>query len=124
MQVPIQSALIVFDPPGNIFIVMQLHEWVQLTPEQLAQLEQWELSPDPTVRFINPYYTWSRWQILHDYYTEVQHCEDYEQMCDARQTLDRSLSKLRDDYAKDLDLFIELKISMFEVFTLHPAQRA
>ena len=91
--------------------------WKPLTEKELQQINEWDKNPDPSQRLFTPYYTWSRWQLLDDYFDEVGSEGDMVAKDEAWESLQRKLAKLREDYIRDLELFFEMRQTLMNSFS-------
>lgn len=91
--------------------------WKKLSEKEVQQLTEWDKSPDPSQRLFTEYYTWSRWQLLDVYFDAIGTEGDFEQKDDAWESLENTLSKLREDYVRDLKLFFEMQQTVMNSFS-------
>lgn len=93
--------------------------WQPLSQEQKNQLEIWQMSPNPADRLNTGYYTMQRHLALQDYFKMVkdaQDADDFELMEEARDAFFGSLEVFRRDYQQDLQLLIEMQLTVASVF--------
>ena len=87
-----------------------------LTGEEKKQLDVWEVSSDPTERLFTEFYTWTRWALLNEYF-ESAATDDLSVKDEAWESLESTLKKLREDYIRDLELFIEMQQAVTNMFS-------
>ena len=81
------------------------------------QMAEWEKAADPSVRFENNYYTLARLSLLKNYHDTMSdpNNEPEDEMV-AQEDLDNQLTMLRARYIADLELLLELKMTMANIW--------
>lgn len=83
------------------------------------KLNRWQHSADPADRLSTPYYQLQRQLVMEDYHNQVKEAaaeEDFIAMADAREIFFASLEVLRNDYAKDMQLLVEMQLTRLNVW--------
>ena len=89
-----------------------------ITPAKEKEISKLSTSADPSKRLFSDYYPLMRQLIIRDYFTGCRDfVNDAPEYTEQREELDELLNQLRESYLKDLELWLDMHMSMTNIFS-------
>lgn len=109
------------DQPRPFYCMNKFYNRVPLTQEQKEKLFLLECKGDPYTRFAENFYDLKRQSIIEDYLQELAEVDEITDlgttMDDARKNYFAAMKDLQLQYEGDLQMLIDMQLSMLNVFT-------